>query len=122
MSAQQSILEQMRNQALEIFQAALRAVEPVDAILKHVKMEGESLLIGERRLELSKFDRILVVGAGKADAPMAQAVESLLGERVSDGIIVVKDGHGLPLQRVKVHEASHPVPDERGLGGAEEIL
>ena len=122
MSEDKSILEEMRNQALEIFQAALRAVEPVDAILKHVKMEGESLLIGERRLELSKFDRILVVGAGKADAPMAQAVESLLGERVSDGVIVVKDGHGLPLQRVRVHEASHPVPDERGLRGAEEIL
>jgi glycerate 2-kinase len=122
MSEDQSILEEMRNQALEIFQAALRAVEPVDAILKHVKMEGESLLIGKKRMELSKFDRILVVGAGKADAPMAQAVESLLGERVSDGIIVVKDGHGLPLQRVRVHEASHPVPDERGLGGTEEIL
>jgi glycerate 2-kinase len=122
MSAQQSILEEMRGQALEIFKAALRAVDPVEAILKYVKREGEGLLIGETRLELSKFDRILVVGAGKADAPMAQAVESLLGERVSDGIIVVKDGHGLPLQRVRVHEASHPVPDERGLRAAEEIL
>ena len=122
MSEDQSILEEMQNQALEIFQAALRAVDPVDAILQHVRMEGESLLIGERRLELKNFDKILVVGAGKADAPMAQAVESLLGERVSDGVIVVKDGHGLPLQRVRVHEASHPVPDERGLRGAEEIL
>jgi glycerate 2-kinase len=122
MNADQSILQEMRNQALEIFQAALRAVDPVDAIVQHVRMEDDSLLIGERRLELSNFDRILVVGAGKADAPMAQAVESLLGERVSDGVIVVKDGHGLPLQRVRVHEASHPVPDERGLRGAEEIL
>ncbi|MGD9031512.1 MAG: glycerate-2-kinase family protein, partial [Desulfobacteraceae bacterium] len=122
MSEDQSILEEMQNQALEIFQAALRAVDPVDAILQHVRMEGESLLIGERRLELRNFDRILVVGAGKADAPMAQAVEGLLGERVSDGVIVVKDGHGLPLQRIRVHEASHPIPDERGLRGAEEIL
>ena len=122
MNAEQSILQEMRKQALEIFQAALRAVDPVDAILRHVRREGESLLIGERRLELSDFDKVLVVGAGKADAPMAQAVESLLGERVTDGVIVVKDGHGLPLQRVKVHEASHPVPDERGLRGAEEIL
>jgi hydroxypyruvate reductase len=112
----------MRNQALEIFQVALRAVDPVDATLRHVRREGESLLIGERRLELRNFDEILVVGAGKADAPMAQAVESLLGERVSGGVIVVKDGHGLPLQHIKVHEASHPVPDERGLRGAEEIL
>ena len=122
MSEDQSILEEMRKQALEIFQVALRAVDPVDATLRHVRREGEGLLIGERRLELRNFDKILVVGAGKADAPMAQAVESLLGERVSDGVIVVKDGHGLPLQHVKVHEASHPVPDERGLRGAEEIL
>ena len=122
MSKDQSILEEMRKQALEIFQAALQAVDPVEAIYEHMKIEGESLLIGKRRLELSKFDKILVVGAGKADAPMAQAVESLLGEGVSDGIIVVKDGHGLPLQRIRVHEASHPVPDERGLRGAEEIL
>ena len=122
MTADQSILQEMRNQALEIFQAALQAVDPVEATLRHVRREGESLLIGERSLELSNFDRILVVGAGKADAPMAQAVESLLGERVTDGVIVVKDGHGLPLERVKVHEASHPVPDQRGLRGAEEIL
>ena len=122
MSEDQSILEEMRKQALEIFQVALRAVDPVDATLRHVRREGEGLLIGERRLELRNFDKILVVGAGKADAPMAQAVESLLGERVSDGVIVVKDGHGLPLQHVKVHEASHPVTDERGLRGAEEIL
>ena len=40
MSAQQSVLEEMRNQALEIFQAALRAAEPADAILRHVKMGG----------------------------------------------------------------------------------
>jgi hydroxypyruvate reductase len=112
----------MRNHALEIFQAALRAVEPEDAVLQHLRMESESLLIGERRLELSQFDRILVVGAGKADAPMAKAIESILGERLSEGVIVVKDGHGLPLQRVRVHEASHPVPDERGLRGTEEIL
>ncbi|MGD8227655.1 MAG: glycerate kinase [Desulfobacteraceae bacterium] len=122
MSEDRSILEEMRDQALEIFQAALRAVEPVDAILKHVKMKGESLLIGKKRLELNNFDRILVVGAGKADAPMAQALESLLGGRISDGIVVVKDGHGLPLQRIRVHEASHPVPDERGLRGGDEIL
>ena len=122
MSADESILEEMRKQALEIFQTALRAVDPVDAIFQHVRMEDDSLQIGERRLELDNFERILVVGAGKANAPMAQAIESLLGERLSAGVIVVKDGHGLPLQHVRVHEASHPVPDERGLRGAEEIL
>ncbi|MEE9612837.1 MAG: glycerate kinase [Desulfatiglandales bacterium] len=122
MNAHESVLEDMRKRALEIFQAALRAVDPVEAILQRIKVTNGVLLIGERRFELDKYNRILVVGAGKADAPMAQAVEQILGERVADGVIVVKDGHGLPLQRVRVHEASHPVPDERGIRGAEDVL
>ena len=53
---------------------------------------------------------------------MAKALEDLLGDRISDGVIVVKEGHGLPLQRVRIHEAGHPVPDGRGLRGAEDVL
>lgn len=122
MSSDQAILDEMRQQAFEIFQAAIRAVDPVEAILRHVKADDGSLLIGDRRLELKNYERILVVGAGKADAPMAQAMEQILGERVSGGLIVVKDGHGLPLKHVRIQEASHPVPDERGIKGAEDIL
>jgi hydroxypyruvate reductase len=116
------MLGEMRQQALEIFQAALRAVDPVEAILRRVKVENGTLLIGERRFELDDYNRILVVGAGKADAPMAQAVERILGERVTDGVIVVKDGHGLPLKQVRVYEASHPVPDKRGIRGTKDVL
>jgi hydroxypyruvate reductase len=53
---------------------------------------------------------------------MAKALEDLLGDRISDGVIVVKEGHGLALQHVRIHEAGHPVPDERGIRGAEDIL
>ncbi len=122
MSPEQTEFGEMRQHAREIFEAALRAVDPVEAVLRYLKLTKDSLMIGERRLPLEDYDRILVVGAGKADASMAQAVERVLGERVSESIIVVKDGHGLPLQRIKVHEASHPVPDERGVRGGEEIL
>jgi hydroxypyruvate reductase len=53
---------------------------------------------------------------------MARALEDLLGDNIADGVIVVKEGHGLPLEHIRIHEASHPVPDERGIKGAEEIL
>jgi hydroxypyruvate reductase len=53
---------------------------------------------------------------------MAKALEDLLGGRISGGVLVVKDGHGLPLKRVRICEASHPVPDERGVRGTLEIL
>ena len=107
---------------MEIFQAALKAVDPVEAILRHVRLEDDALQVGEHRFAFKDYDRILVAGAGKAGAPMARALEDLLGDNIADGVIVVKEGHELPLEHIRIHEASHPVPDERGIKGAEEIL
>ena len=122
MTTQADQLVSMRRQAEEIFQAALKAVDPVEAVFRYVKAADDTLQIGEQRFELKTYDRILVVGAGKAGAPMAKALEELLGDRISDGVIVVKEGHSLPLQNIRIHEAGHPVPDERGVRGAEDIL
>jgi hydroxypyruvate reductase len=117
-----SNIEKMREHALAIFQAGLQAVDPVEAIKRHTRLEKDLLFIGERQFSLKDYDRILVVGAGKAAAPMARTVEDLLGDRISAGVVVVKDEHGLPLEKIKVCEASHPVPDKRGVKGTEEIL
>lgn len=112
----------LRQHALELFHAALKAVDPVEAVLRYVRVSANTIQIGEHEFAFKDYDRILVVGAGKAGAPMARALEDLLGDRISGGVIVVKEGHGLPLEHVRIHEASHPVPDERGIKGAEEIL
>jgi hydroxypyruvate reductase len=112
----------LREQARKIFDAALRAVDPEAAIFHHLKHADGVLTIGERSFPLKDYNRVFIVGAGKATAPMANAVEGMLGQHVSDGIIVVKDGHGLPLKCIRLHEASHPVPDERGVMGTEEVL
>jgi hydroxypyruvate reductase len=122
MTSQAYRLEAMRQHAVKIFQAALRAVDPMEAILRYVKQVDDGLQIGKHRFKFEDYDRILVVGAGKAGAPMAKALEDLLGDRIADGVIVVKEGHGLPLQHVRIHEAGHPVPDKRGIQGAEDIL
>ena len=122
MTPQTDQAEPIRQHALEIFQAALKAVDPVEAIFRYVQLTDDVLQVGEHRFALKDYDRILVVGAGKAGAPMARALEELLRDRIADGVIVVKEGHGLPLAHVRIHEASHPVPDERGIKGAEEIL
>jgi len=114
--------EKMRSHALQIFQAGLQSVDPVEAIASHVTMNDHTLCIGDRQFDFKDYDHILVVGAGKAGAPMAKAIEDILGKRIADGVIVVKDGHGLPLKKIKVREASHPVPDARGVQGTEEIL
>jgi len=66
--------------------------------------------------------RVVVVGAGKASGAMAAAVEEAWGERVTGGLVVVKDGHLAETRRVKLVEAGHPVPDERGAAAARDLL
>ena len=110
-----------RRAALEIFKAAVRASDPMEAVLRHVRVEGAALRAGRERYRLDRMGDIHVIGAGKASARMAVAVERLLGKRIASGFINVKDGHRAPLRRVRVQECGHPVPDERGVRGAREI-
>ena len=65
--------------------------------------------------------RVLVVGAGKASGAMAVAVEDIWGDRIVDGLVAVKDGYVAPTRRVRLVEAGHPVPDERGAEAARDI-
>ncbi len=98
-----------------IFEAGLSAVEPRQAVLRHLRLQENALQIGDRKIELDAIGRIFVFGAGKACGPMAAAVEDILGERLSGGMVIVKYGHGCSLRKIAVHEAGHPVPDEAGL-------
>jgi len=111
----------LRRHAAAIFSAALEAADPAEAVLRHVRREGDVVVAGGRRYDLRKVSRVIVLGAGKASAAMALAIERLLGRKVDGGLINVKYGHGAALQRVEVHECGHPVPDEAGVGGARRI-
>jgi hydroxypyruvate reductase len=66
--------------------------------------------------------RTVVVGAGKGAAAMARAVEHAWAGVALDGVVITRYGHGVATERIRVIEASHPVPDEAGLRAAEEIL
>ncbi len=109
-----------KKHALQIFRAALHAADPERAVAKHLKFDGRTLVAGRVRYRLSNFDRIQVIGAGKAGAAMARAVERILGRRISGGFINVKDA-ARRLRRIELNESGHPVPDERGLAGARRI-
>jgi hydroxypyruvate reductase len=100
----------LRRHALAIFRAAVEAADPRRTVKAALEKE-----------DLSRFRRIFAVGAGKASAAMAQAAEQALGRRIAGGWINTKDGHLAPLRRITLHEASHPVPDARGVAGARRI-
>jgi hydroxypyruvate reductase len=102
--------------------AGVRAVEPGRAVTDHLSLRGGTLIAGEEEISLSPSTRIFVVGAGKAGAPMAAAVEKVLGGLVHKGLVVVKYDHLAPLRKVLVREAAHPVPDEGGLAASVELM
>jgi glycerate 2-kinase len=108
----------LRKQALRIFRAALQAADPAQAVLSHVRMMDDSLIAGRHRYRLGEFQNIYVVGAGKASASMAAAVEGLLGGRIRGGLINTKYGHRVRLRWIECHECGHPVPDRNGEIGA----
>lgn len=101
----------LREAGLRIFRAAVRAGE-VGPLLRRSLDSVDS----------SRHRRILVVGAGKASGAMARALEDVLGNRISAGLVVVKDGYTVPTRKIKLVEAGHPIPDERGLRAVGEIL
>ncbi|MEJ2123872.1 MAG: glycerate kinase [Alphaproteobacteria bacterium] len=73
-------------------------------------------------LPLSPKGRTIVVGAGKAAAAMAQAVEAHYQGPIDAGLVVTRHGYGLPLRSIEVVEADHPVPGEAGQKAAQQIL
>lgn len=116
-----------REHLLTIVNRAIEAVAPKGAMRKAVARDGNILTVAGKRYDLTDFERILVLGAGKASASMARALEDILGERVlerwlHDGLVITKYGHGCDLARVRIAEADHPVPDEAGQRGAEALL
>ncbi len=128
-------LKKLRQDAIAIFQAGLRAVEPAAAVRRHVRREAESLVVGGRQYDLRAFHNLFVIGAGKAACPMAKVLEEMLADRLTGGHVNVKYGHLTPekatagtfrplapLKKIQIQEAGHPVPDSAGLAGTQKIL
>src|SRR3990170_2578861 len=110
------------DELISIFKAGVDAVNPYRLVLQFLKIEGNNLNIGNISYDLNQFNNILVIGAGKATASMAQAVEEVIGDKISNGLITVKYGHTRSLKKIKQIEAGHPLPDEAGVKGTGEIL
>lgn len=115
------VQEGRRRQIVAVLEAALDAVDPGAAVQRHLRREGERLRIGDATYDLGRYAHIYVVGAGKAGAPMARAVEQVLGHRITAGHVNVKYGYTLPTHIVELGEAGHPIPDEAGVAGAQRI-
>lgn len=116
-------MKKMQRDSLEsIFRRGLNAVDPENAVLKYVRRDKHILYVDEKHYDLKRFKRVSLIGAGKGTAPMAKAIEDILGDYLAEGLIVVKYGYGMPLSKTTIIEAGHPIPDKSGLKATQKII
>jgi len=112
--------------ARAIYLEALSAVDPTKILKERIRIDKSSLWIkigdnSERVFDLNRFDKIFLVGTGKSSNSMAQAIEEIFEDRLTEGVITTKYGHLLPLKKTQIIEAGHPIPDQKGHEGAKII-
>ena len=111
-----SILQ--RQHALQIAEAGIKSVIPYESTKKYINLRGRTLTVGTLSFDLDNIEHIYVVGVGKGSYPIALAIDEILGDSITDGFLVVKEGEKRTLPHIKVFESSHPFPDQRSVTGA----
>lgn len=124
-----------RETILKIIESGFEVTDPYANIKRLVRIEENRLIIGDRDFEpdddpssgdevydLDGLEHIYVIGAGKGIQRAAQALEDILGERLTGGQIIDKKGAPPALRRIEVTFGAHPVPDEECVKGCRKIL
>jgi hydroxypyruvate reductase len=117
-----SLTQHPRRDAIgSVIRAALDAASPERCVARHVELDGERLVVGQRAFDLSQYGRVRVFGAGKASVGIAKALRERLGDRISDGLVITKGEGALDLGPIQVRTAGHPLPDQASLEATEEL-
>lgn len=111
-----------RQIVLDVIEKGLHAVDPYKATHKLIQLHNNHLIIGNRTYDLKKRGNIYVLGAGKASFLIARALEDILEDRITHGIVIVKHGQEGQFKHIVKLEAGHPIPDHSGLQGAYKIF
>jgi glycerate-2-kinase len=118
------ILKQLRSDALHILEHALESVNPHKAVMKHVSLNEQVLTVGSVELNLTNFERVIVVGGGKASGAMAEEVERILGDFISVGQVNILRGTAdhYKTNIINLKEADHPVPTHENVKATNDML
>ncbi len=104
-----------------ILATALDAVDPKKAVQRFLHRDGTQLTIDRQIYELDEIHRVLLIGFGKASVPMGKAAAAILGDYLSDGILITKGPVNHQNFRIPIIEGAHPVPDQRSIEAGRRI-
>jgi len=114
--------QEARALALRSLESALNAVDPKQIIKSKLLLKNSVLHVNGYSIDLKKFKNIYVVGGGKASGSMAETLEQVLGNSITKGLVNVPRRSKNKTDIIKLHEASHPIPDEAGVEGTRLML
>lgn len=109
-----------RRDALLIMEAGLQAIQPQTVLGKTLSLKGEILLAGGKKFDLRAYESIYVVGIGKASLAAGKFLESLLGDRITDGVII--DVVSAKLRRIRTFKGTHPFPTDINIAATDEAI
>ncbi|MDO8124444.1 MAG: DUF4147 domain-containing protein [Candidatus Hermodarchaeota archaeon] len=116
--------QKARRFALELLEAALATANPSQMVYNTLKVRGSQLSLFNHRINLDRTNGVYLVGAGKATGRMAEAVEEILGDHLTDGIIIVppNTSEDYTLDRVQIREGGHPLPTHSSMSITKQII
>jgi len=104
-----------------IFEAAVDAVMPQRMLPGRMHLDDGVLHIDGEHFDLERYERLYLCGAGKAALPMAEACETILGERIAGGVIVTPEAPR-PLKHCRYVHSTHPMPSSESVDAAEQLI
>ena len=112
--------------ACEIMTSAIKAVDPYSCVGRFLKIRDHTIVIGSNGISKKDFDRIFVIGLGKAAVPMGMAVIDILGDSIDHAAVITKNpsyerfnGYG---DKLKVMIGGHPVPTEGSIKSTRSLI
>jgi len=111
----------LRADALEILEAGYSAILTERVIKSKVVLDGNRLSVMGRDYDLDSYERIFFVGIGKCALDAAESMEELLGDRITDGV-VIDVRSGASLKHLKIYQGTHPLPSEKNMEAAKNIV
>ena len=110
----------LREDALDILEAGLEAINTEKILRNKISLQNGELCIGEGRYLCEHYENIFFIGIGKCAFDGAQVIEDILGDKLTNGIVLdVKSG---VLKKIKSYEGTHPYPSEQNMNATKEII
>lgn len=113
-----------RKIALDLLEVALTAADPQQMVRQSIKFENHILRFASHKLDLDALNGVFVIGAGKASGRMAEAIEALLSDCISGGLIIVPENtvNYFMLERVEIQGGGHPLPTDQSITSTRALL